>query len=105
MCFSAGASFTAGVLLTFVGSETLRKVHKPSQLALASIPVFFAAQQFTEGVLWSTLAARARRPAKHFHAPVLEYGTGLGAVLHPLPYVGVVLLRGGHKLRDLLHCP
>jgi hypothetical protein len=55
MCFSAGASFTAGVLLTFVGTETLRKVHKPSQIALASVPVFYAAQQFTEGVLWSTI--------------------------------------------------
>jgi len=55
MCFSAGASFTAGVLLTFVGTETLRKVHKPAQLGLASLPVFFAAQQFTEGVLWSTI--------------------------------------------------
>jgi len=55
MCFSAGASFTAGVLLTFVGSETLRKVHKPSQLALASIPIFFAGQQFTEGALWLTI--------------------------------------------------
>jgi hypothetical protein len=40
MCFSAGAGFTAGVLLTVVGSETARKVHKPSQIALASIPVF-----------------------------------------------------------------
>ena len=55
MCFSAGASFTAGVLLTFVGSETIRKVHKPSQLALASISVFFALQQFAEGVLWLTI--------------------------------------------------
>jgi hypothetical protein len=59
MCFSAGASFTAGVMLTFVGTETLRKVHKPSQIALASIPVFFAAQQFTEGVLWSTIGQPA----------------------------------------------
>ena len=55
MCFSAGASFTAGVLLTFVGAETLRKVHKPSQLAFAAIPVFFALQQFTEGGLWLTI--------------------------------------------------
>jgi hypothetical protein len=55
MCFSAGASFTAGVLLTFVGTETIRKVHKPSQIALASIPMFFAFQQFMEGVLWLTI--------------------------------------------------
>lgn len=52
MCFSAGASFTSGVLLTFVGTETLRKVHKPSQFVFASIPLFFAFQQFAEGVLW-----------------------------------------------------
>jgi len=55
MCFSAGASFTAGVLLTFIGVETLRKIHKPSQAVLASVPVFFAFQQFTEGVLWLTI--------------------------------------------------
>lgn len=56
MCFSAGASFTAGVLLTFVGVETLKKVHKPSQVVFASISIFFALQQFTEGVLWTAMA-------------------------------------------------
>lgn len=55
MCFSAGASITAGVLLTFAGIETLRKVHKPSQIAFASIPLFFAFQQFSEGVVWLTI--------------------------------------------------
>jgi hypothetical protein len=55
MCFSAGASFTAGVGLTFVGTETYKKVHKPSQMALASIPVFFAVQQFAEGIVWLTI--------------------------------------------------
>lgn len=55
MCFSAGASFTAGVVLTVVGAATLKKVSKPSQVVLASITVFFALQQFAEGVLWLTL--------------------------------------------------
>jgi hypothetical protein len=55
MCFSAGASFTAGVLLTFVGTETIKKVHKPSQIVFAGIPAFFALQQFSEGVLWLTM--------------------------------------------------
>ena len=41
-------------MLTFVSVETYKKVHKPSQLALASIPVFFAVQQFAEGVVWLT---------------------------------------------------
>ena len=52
MCFSAGASFTASVLLTVIGTETIRKIHKPDQVVFASIPVFFAFQQFAEGVLW-----------------------------------------------------
>jgi hypothetical protein len=55
MCFSAGASFTAGVLLTFVGVETIKKVHKPSQAVFAGITIFFALQQFTEGVLWTAM--------------------------------------------------
>ena len=56
MCFSAGASFTSGVLLTFVGTETLRKVHKPSHIVFAGIPLFFAAQQFAEGTLWTAMS-------------------------------------------------
>jgi hypothetical protein len=52
MCFSAGASFTASVFLTVIGTETLRKVHKPSQIVFAGIPLFFAFQQLTEGILW-----------------------------------------------------
>jgi hypothetical protein len=59
MCFSAGASFTAGALLTLVGTETYRKVHKHAQLVLASIPVFFAVQQFAEGVVWLTIGQAA----------------------------------------------
>lgn len=55
MCFSAGASFTSSVLLAAVGTVTLRKVHKPSQLVFAGITLFFAFQQFIEGVLWSVI--------------------------------------------------
>ncbi len=55
MCFSASASITAGVLLTFVGVETVKRVHKPSQLVFGIIPLFFALQQFSEGVIWLTM--------------------------------------------------
>jgi hypothetical protein len=61
MCFSAPASFSSSVLLTVVGTETLRKIHKPSQLVFAGITIFFAFQQFTEGVLWTVIPA-ARHP-------------------------------------------
>ena len=62
MCFSAGASFTASALLTVVGTETVRRVHKPSQLVFSGITAFFAFQQFTEGVLWTVIPA-AGHPA------------------------------------------
>ncbi len=55
MCFSAEASFTASAVLTVVGVATQKKVHKSSQILFAAIPLFFAAQQFAEGVLWLIL--------------------------------------------------
>ena len=55
MCFSAGASFTAGVLLSAVGVANQRKVRKPAQRLFALIPLLFGLQQFAEGALWVTL--------------------------------------------------
>ena len=55
MCFSAGASFAAGVVLSAVGVATQRKVRKPTQRLFAGIPLLFGFQQFAEGVLWVTL--------------------------------------------------
>ena len=62
MCFSAEASFAGGVIISAIGVATVKEVHKPSQLVFASIPLFFGAQQITEGCLWLTL-------------PNPEYGT------------------------------
>jgi hypothetical protein len=55
MCFSAGASFAGGVIISAIGVITIRKVHKPSQILFASIPLFFGFQQFAEGIVWLTL--------------------------------------------------
>jgi len=55
MCFSAGASFAGGVVISAIGVATLIKVHKPSQIIFASIPLFFGFQQFVEGFLWYIL--------------------------------------------------
>lgn len=55
MCFSAGASFAGGVIITGIGVATFRELHKPLQLVFAIIPVFFGVQQFVEGFLWLTL--------------------------------------------------
>ncbi|MDZ4759187.1 MAG: DUF6629 family protein [Bacteroidota bacterium] len=52
MCFSASASFGAGVVLSVIGVASIKKVRSPSQNAFASIPLIFALQQITEGFVW-----------------------------------------------------
>jgi len=55
MCFSAAASFSAGVILSGAVIVAARKVEKPSQRAFAAIPGIFAIQQFTECFVWLSL--------------------------------------------------
>lgn len=55
MCFSANASFGAGIVLSVIGVVSIKKAQKPSQLLFASIPLIFAVQQVAEGILWVTL--------------------------------------------------
>lgn len=59
MCFSAPASFTAGVGLLLVGSIAMIKAKTPAQRVLAGIPIFFAMQQVIEGLLWLALSHAA----------------------------------------------
>jgi len=55
MCFSPEASFAGGVIISAIGVVTIRKVHKPSQIMFACIPLFFGIQQMVEGLLWVTI--------------------------------------------------
>jgi hypothetical protein len=55
MCFSAGASFAGGIIISAIGVITIKKVHKPSQIVFACIPLFFGLQQIAEGVVWLTV--------------------------------------------------
>ncbi len=56
MCFSATASLSAGIVLTVIGIASIRKVESSSQIVFASIPLVFAIQQFTEGLVWLSLS-------------------------------------------------
>ena len=55
MCFSANASFGAGIVLTVIGIAAIRKTQHPSQIPFACIPLLFALQQIAEGILWKIL--------------------------------------------------
>lgn len=55
MCFSAGASFGAGVVLSVVGVASVKKAQSRSEAGFASIPLIFGVQQIAEGCVWLSL--------------------------------------------------
>jgi hypothetical protein len=55
MCFSATASFSTAVVTGLIGVIAVARTDSPRDFPLASIPLFFAAQQFAEGGLWLNL--------------------------------------------------
>jgi len=58
MCFSAQASFAAGVVISSVGVATINKVKKPTSKLFAIIPLLFGIQQIAEGFLWVSLPVK-----------------------------------------------
>jgi len=52
--FSATASFSAGVVLLGLGTLTLRAPRTRVELLFAAIPMLFAIQQISEGIIWLT---------------------------------------------------
>ena len=87
MCFSATASFTAGVLLLGLGTLTLKSARHPRQLPLAAIPLLFAIQQLSEGVIWLTF----RYEAPLLNAVMTHVSSFFSHVLWPI-YVPVAVL-------------
>lgn len=55
MCFSASASFGAGIVLGAIGAVAITKTKKPSQAPFAVIPLLFAIHQVSEGFVWMGL--------------------------------------------------
>ncbi|GAB3478515.1 DUF6629 family protein [Polaromonas eurypsychrophila] len=87
MCFSATASFSAGVVLLGLGTLTLKAVRHPRELLLASIPLLFGIQQVVEGVIWLTF----RYEAPFLNAVMTHLYSFFSHVLWPV-YVPVAVL-------------
>lgn len=66
MCFSAEASFTASAILAVVGIATLKMAKRKRLILLALLPLFFAFQQFNEGILWLYLPTDPHTQATQF---------------------------------------
>lgn len=56
MCFSATASFAAGGFLLALGTMTLKSAPHAREMPFAAIPLLFAVQQLSEGVIWWTFS-------------------------------------------------
>lgn len=61
MCFSAAASFTAGGALAAAGGTSIAVAANKRATLFAAVPLGFAAQQISEGVVWLT----TKEPAHH----------------------------------------
>jgi hypothetical protein len=87
MCFSATASFSAGGLLLGLGVLTLKSARRPRELPFAAIPLLFALQQLSEGVIWLTF----RYEAPQLNAVMTHVYSFFSHVLWPV-YVPVAVL-------------
>ena len=87
MCFSATASFSAGAILLGLGALTLKSARRPHELPLAAIPLLFAIQQLSEGVIWLTF----RYEAPLLNAVMTHGYSFFSHVLWPI-YVPVAVL-------------
>lgn len=63
MCFSASASFIAGISLSAIGLLTVKKAKRKAEVPFALIPLLFGIQQLIEGALWLSF---------RFDAPMLN---------------------------------
>jgi len=87
MCFSATASFSAGAVLLGLGALTLKSARRPRELPFAAIPLLFAIQQLSEGVIWLTF----RYDAPQLNAVMTHLYSFFSHVLWPV-YVPVAVL-------------
>jgi Family of unknown function (DUF6629) len=67
MCYSAEVSFTASAVIGAIGVLTCRAARNTRFMFLAVIPLMFAIQQFSEGIIWLDVGGSAIPP------PLLQF--------------------------------
>ena len=99
MCFSANASFGAGVVLAVIGIVSIKKVQHPSQIIFAGIPLLFCVQQVTEGFLWLALSGTDHAFMRQFTTYAFLF---FAQVLWPICIPLSILLLEKNKKRRLI---
>jgi hypothetical protein len=101
MCFSTEASFAGGIIISGIGVLTIKKVHKPSQILFASIPLFFGFQQIAEGFLWLTLPMKGQEGLQNISAYIfLIMAEVIWPVMIPL---SVLFMEESKKKKRILY--
>jgi hypothetical protein len=100
MCFSSTASFAAGAVLLGVGARTLRLVRHRREWPFAAVPLLFALQQLTEGVIWLSFGADVPR----LNAAMTHLYSFFSHVLWPvfLPVAVLMIEPPGGRRRTLV---
>ena len=100
MCFSATASFSAGTILLGIGVLTLKSASRPRELPFAAIPLLFAIQQLSEGVIWLTF----RYEAPQVNVAMTYLYSFFSHVLWPayMPVAVLLMEPSGRRRRALL---
>ena len=90
MCFSATASFTAGVTLSALGIANYQKIQSSDYRLLGIFPFLFATQQFLEGIVWLTIGTPSLSSLNLVvRDGFLLFATGIWPMLCPLAvYLG-----------------
>ena len=63
MCFSATGSFGLAAVIAGVGAVAVAQRKPAAHRMLAVVPLMFAAQQVTEGIVWLTIGDPSERSA------------------------------------------
>jgi len=100
MCFSTTASFSAGAVLLGLGTLTLKSARRSRELPFAAIPLLFAIQQLSEGVIWLTF----RYEAPQLNAAMTYLYSFFSHVLWPayIPVAVLLIEPPGWRRRALL---
>lgn len=100
MCFSAAASFSVAGATALIGVSAVRHARDAREMALAVVPLFFAVQQATEGMIWLQLTG-AGNPGD-IAALVLVF-RGFAEVLWPaFTAIAVLLIEPDQRRRFAL---
>jgi quinol-cytochrome oxidoreductase complex cytochrome b subunit len=65
MCFSPEADLAAGVVVTVVGIDAIRRARTPKELPLAALPLLLGIHQLVEAFVWWGLAGQVSSRVGH----------------------------------------